>query len=282
MAGTLSIVATPIGHLEDITLRALNVLRTVSVIAAEDTRHTRKLLTHYGIGTPTISFHEHNSRVRVPQLIGRLKGGESIALVSDAGTPIVSDPGLELVQGCLHEDIAVDPIPGPSAPLALAVASGFPICPLTVWGFPPVRSKDRLNWLRRVSALENAVTFLEAPHRIMKTLADLATICGERPIVVGRELTKLHQTFYRGSVSEVAHGEIEARGEFTLILGPWSIALPDDANVGVAAERIWEEFRQMTEFGGMKRREAIRALAERHSLSSRDTYAALERAKARN
>lgn len=249
MAGTLSIVATPIGHLEDITLRALNVLRSVNLIAAEDTRHTGKLLAHFGISTPTISFHEHNTRSRIPGLLRQLREGQSIALVSDAGTPVLSDPGLELVQGCIEEGIAVDAIPGASAPLTLAVLSGFDFNPWTVFGFPPTRSLDRKTWLARVAETGHAVTFLEAPHRISRTIADLAAICGDRPIVIGRELTKLHQTLYRGSVQTLKDTGVEERGEFTVMLGPitpvlTAIVRPTDASLAEEFDGLQKRFGQ--------------------------------------
>src|SRR5205814_6793674 len=151
MSGTLYVVATPIGNLEDITLRALRVLREVDVIAAEDTRRTARLLSHHGISTPTVSFHEHNTRSRVPQLVSRLEAGEDVAVVTDAGTPGVSDPGLELVQAAIDRGIRVDPIPGASAPLAALIASGFPLAPFTVFGFAPYRSKDRKRWLEEIA-----------------------------------------------------------------------------------------------------------------------------------
>src|ERR687897_3318740 len=147
MSGTLYVVATPIGNLEDVTLRALRVRREVSVIAAEDTRRTAKLLTHYSISTPTLSFHEHNSHRRVPELLERLQRDQSVALVSDAGTPVLSDPGLELISASIDAAIPIEPVPGPSAPLAALVASGFPAEPLTILGFAPSRSKDRMQWL---------------------------------------------------------------------------------------------------------------------------------------
>src|SRR5688572_26257188 len=204
MPGTLFVVATPIGNLEDITLRALRVLREVPLIAAEDTRRTARLLARHAVSTPTISFHEHNARSRLPRLIARLQRGESVALVTDAGTPGISDPGTELVQACIEAGIGVDPIPGASAPLAAAVASGFPLMPLTIFGFPPHRSKDRSNWFSAVSKTTTTVTFFEAPHRIAETLRTAASILGERPMVVARELTKVHQEFLRGTAADVA------------------------------------------------------------------------------
>ena len=163
MSGTLFVVATPIGNLEDITFRALRVLREVDVIAAEDTRRTSKLLTHYGISTPAVSFHQHNTRSRLPHLIRRLERNENVALVSDAGTPGISDPGVELVDACAKKGIVVDPVPGPSAPLAAATASGFPLEPLTILGFVPTRAKDRKLWMDRVEGIRHTFTFFEAP-----------------------------------------------------------------------------------------------------------------------
>ena len=198
MSGTLFVVATPIGNLEDITFRALRVLREAHVIAAEDTRRTAKLLRHYDITTQTLSFHQHNTRTRLPQLIRRLASGEHVAMVTDAGTPGISDPGFELVEACFREGIAVDPVPGASAPLAAASASGFPLDPLTIFGFAPGRAKDRRAWLEGVLELDHTFTFFEAPHRIRQTLQDLGGILVNRQIVVWRELTKVHQQHIRG------------------------------------------------------------------------------------
>src|SRR5687767_6933993 len=193
MPGTLFVVATPIGNLEDITLRALRVLREADVIAAEDTRRTARLLSRHAISTPTVSFHEHNTRSRIPDLIRRLEAGKCVALVTDAGTPGVSDPGVELVQACIDARIPVDPVPGVSAPLTAAMASGFSLDPLTIFGFPPHRSKDRTDWIRTVSETRSTLTFFEAPHRIVQTLRLAAAVLGKRPIMLARELTKVHQ-----------------------------------------------------------------------------------------
>src|SRR5436190_9061582 len=166
MSGMLYVVATPIGNLEDITLRALRVLREVNVIAAEDTRRTARLLSHHGISSRTISFHQHNTRSRLPQLVSRLEAGENVAVVTDAGTPGVSDPGLELVQAAIEHGINVDPIPGASAPLTAVIASGFPMVPFTVFGFAPSRSSARINWLRSVAETTHTFSFFETPHRV--------------------------------------------------------------------------------------------------------------------
>src|SRR5688572_12407462 len=220
MAGTLFLVATPIGNLEDITLRALRVLREVSIIAAEDTRRTARLLAHYGLTTPMLSFHEHNTHGRTPQLIAKLAAGESVAVVTDAGTPGVSDPGVELVQACVQAGIAIDPVPGASAPLAAVVASGFPVLPLTICGFPPNRSKPRSEWIAAVSRLQSTVTFFEAPHRLIQTLTDAVPLLGNRQILVARELTKLHQEFIRGTAEALVRQITEVRGDVTVVVEP--------------------------------------------------------------
>ena len=280
MPGTLFVVATPIGNLEDITLRALRVLREVDLIAAEDTRRTARLLAKHAIATPTLSFHAHNTRTRLPQLMSRLKTGQSVALVTDAGTPGISDPGVELVDCCVKEGIAVDPIPGASAAITAAVASGFPLVPLTIWGFPPHRSKDRTKWLLARSETPTTMTFFESPHRIVETLRDCANILGDRPIMVGRELTKIHQEFLRGGASDIAAGLAQsAKGEFTVVIGPMT-------NVGRGESQPTDDtvaavFVQKTKIGGRSRRAAISATAKELEISSKAVYAAIERSKDR-
>src|SRR5687767_6742517 len=228
MPGILHVVATPIGNLEDITLRALRVLREVTLIAAEDTRRTAKLLTHHGISTPTLSFHEHNAHDRIPQLLARLAAGEAVAVVTDAGTPGVSDPGAELVHACVAAGVPVDPVPGASAPLTAVIASGFPVLPLLIHGFAPSRSKDRTSFLRTISSVESTVTFFESPHRIAATLSEAAAFWGERPIMLGRELTKLHQQFLYGTAADLASRLTNPRGEFTVVVGPPALK-PDES-----------------------------------------------------
>ncbi|MBM3817693.1 MAG: 16S rRNA (cytidine(1402)-2'-O)-methyltransferase [Acidimicrobiia bacterium] len=277
MAGTLFVVATPIGNLEDITLRALRVLREADIVAAEDTRRTARLLTHHGISTPTLSFHEHNTRARLPQLIARLEAGERVALVTDAGTPGISDPGIELVRACIDRGIPVDPIPGASAPLTAAVASGFPLEPLTVFGFAPSRAKDRKRWLEQSAAVAHTFTFFEAPHRIRETLSEAAGLWGGRPIVVARELTKLHQEFLAGPASSIIGRLTDPRGEFTVVVGP----RPKTTGVqaAVSDDEIVAEFGRTTDCVPGGRREAISAVARKYGRSSRDIYTIVERAK---
>jgi 16S rRNA (cytidine1402-2'-O)-methyltransferase len=277
MAGTLFLVSTPIGNLEDITLRALRVLREADVVAAEDTRRTRGLLVHHGIDTPMLSFHAHNTRGRLPQLLGRLARGENVALVTDAGTPSVSDPGLELVQACIEQGIEIDPIPGASAPLAAAVASGFPLAPWTVFGFPPHRSKDRKAWWSQVSATEHTVTFFEAPHRVRATLDEATIELGDRPIVVGRELTKAHQQFLRGTATTLSAALVSPKGEFTIVVGPKPTS--EISPVPVSEEVLADAFRQMTEQSGLGRRAAINRVAKEHGRSAREVYLAVEHQK---
>jgi 16S rRNA (cytidine1402-2'-O)-methyltransferase len=277
MSGTLFVVATPIGNLEDVTLRALRVLQSVDLIAAEDTRRTARLLAHHGISTPTISFHQHNTKARIPRLISRLQKGESVAVVTDAGTPGVSDPGIEMVEASIRAGILVDPIPGVSAPLVAAIASGFPLEPLTIFGFAPARSKDRTSWLEGVSAIQNTVTFFETPHRIARTMEEASHLLGNRPIMVGRELTKAHQEFIRGTAIELASQFSNPRGEYTVVVGPAS-GFTDPA-IAASDEAIVSEFCYSTEIVGNSRREAINAVAKKHRLPSRVVYQIIERSK---
>jgi 16S rRNA (cytidine1402-2'-O)-methyltransferase len=277
MSGTLYVVATPIGNLEDVTLRALRVLRTVDLIAAEDTRRTARLLAHHGISTPTLSFHQHNTRGRVPQLVARLQQGASIALVTDAGTPGVSDPGVELVQACVTVGIVVDPVPGVSAPLAAVIGSGFPVIPLTVLGFAPARSKDRLRWLKNVSAIENTVTFFETPHRILQTMTEASTLLGERQIVLARELTKAHQEFLRGTASQLLARLKETRGEFTVVVGPVNSA--GTGSISVDDSTVVADFCHSTDLPGVSRRAAINVVAAKHRIPAKQVYEIIERSK---
>jgi 16S rRNA (cytidine1402-2'-O)-methyltransferase len=278
MSGTLYVVATPIGNLEDITLRALRVLREVNVIAAEDTRRTARLLSHHAITSRTVSFHEHNARSRVPRLIERLEAGESVAIVTDAGTPGVSDPGLELVQAAIGRGIAVDPIPGASAPLTALIASGFPMVPFTVFGFAPSRSKARLEWLEAVAQTAHTFSFFEAPHRIRKTLGEAHLLFGERPIVAARELTKLHQEFLRGTASELATRISEPRGEFTLIVGQ-VCKQQDNNDIQLTDAEVADEFWRITNNGACSRRAVIKELAKKSGRSAKDVYSVIERTK---
>ena len=277
MPGTLYVVATPIGNLEDVTLRALRVLREVSLIAAEDTRRTARLLQHYSISTRTTSLHEHNERAKTPSLIARLLAGESIALVSDAGTPVVSDPGTHLVAQAHAAGIRVEPVPGPSAALAALSASGLPGREVVFAGFPPNRSKARQLWLVNLAMETRVLIFYEAPHRIRRTLEDMLQAFGDRRLALGRELTKVHEELVVRPISEHLHREFEERGEFTLIVEGQS--KPDELGVAPDVAAVAVEFGLLTNSGGFNRREAIRSLALRYGMSAREVFALLEQSK---
>lgn len=277
MPGTLYVVATPIGNLEDITLRALRVLREVAVIAAEDTRRTARLLQHYSISTPTTSVHEHNERARVPALLERLERGESVALVSDAGTPVLSDPGTLLVAAAHAAGVRVEPVPGPSAALAAVSASGLPADEILFLGFPPSRAGARRRWVTELAKERRLLVLYEAPHRIRETLQDLLELLGDRPMLVAREVSKLHESLVVQPISGQLRGLDETRGEFTLVVAgsegaEESPPLPPPDTLAV-------EFGQMTEDGGRARRDVIRELARKYRLSTRDMYRLLENAR---
>ena len=221
MAGILYVVATPIGNLEDVTLRALRILREVSLIAAEDTRRTARLLQHYSISTRTTSLHEHNERDKTPQLVDRLRAGDSIALVSDAGTPLISDPGQTLVAAARAAGIRVESIPGPSAVMAALSSSGLQTQEFVFLGFPPTRSKDRKEWFADLASQTRLAVFFEAPHRIRRTLSDLEAQLGrEREIAVGRELTKAHEELVVWPIYQLIEYFSEPKGEFTVLVPP--------------------------------------------------------------
>jgi 16S rRNA (cytidine1402-2'-O)-methyltransferase len=217
--GTLFIVATPIGNLDDITLRALDVLRSVSLIAAEDTRHTRKLLSFYNIHKPLVSYHSHNIRVRGPELLKRISAGTSVALVTDAGTPAISDPGALLVGQALERNLPVAVIPGPAALISALVASGLPTQPFAFLGFPPTRGSGRRQFFSAHANLPMTLILYESPQRLTKTLDDMLRSWGDRRIAIARELTKKFEEFFRGSLSEAAkHYANGTRGELTLVV----------------------------------------------------------------
>jgi 16S rRNA (cytidine1402-2'-O)-methyltransferase len=234
--GTLYLVATPIGNLQDITHRALTVLGRASLIAAEDTRHTLKLLSHYDIHTPLVSYHEHNKLARVDQILGALDQGD-VALVSDAGTPALNDPGYELVRAALQAGHTVSPVPGPSAPLAALVASGLPTDAYLYLGYLPRKTGERRRLLDAVSAMPYTLVFLETPHRLMEALQDLQTVLGDRSMAVARELTKLHEEIYRGTTSQALmyYAARPPRGEITLVVaGKSEPTVWDEAHVQAA------------------------------------------------
>jgi 16S rRNA (cytidine1402-2'-O)-methyltransferase len=275
MPGTLYVVATPIGNLEDVTLRALRILRDVSLIAAEDTRRTSRLLQHYSISTPTTSLHEHNERIKTPQLVRRLCEGKSIALVSDAGTPVISDPGARFVSAAHAAGVRVEPIPGPSAVMAAVSTSGFSGDQFLFLGFPPPRTTRRRKWLADLATETRPLVLYEAPHRIRETLQDMLSALGDRVVAIGRELTKVHEELVVQPISEHLRTFTDGRGEYTLVVAP---AEPDRPPVEVpSAVSIQHEFGQLTDNGSLSRRSAIKQLAIKYGLTAREVYAMVEK-----
>jgi len=271
MPGILYVVATPIGNLEDVTLRALRILREASVIAAEDTRRTARLLQHYSISTRTTSLHEHNEREKTPKLIERLQAGESIALVSDAGTPLVSDPGQTLVAAARAAGIRVEAIPGPSAVIAAVTSLGLPATEFTFLGFPPSRGNDRKTWLAAATKHPRLVIFFEAPHRVRSTLETLATLLeADRSIGIARELTKVHEQLVVRPIREVLAALGEPRGEFTVAIAPAKASVATASPPDLAT--MLAEVGQLTNNGELSRRQAIKVLSDRYGISANELY----------
>jgi 16S rRNA (cytidine1402-2'-O)-methyltransferase len=269
-SGILYLVGTPIGNLEDMTFRAIATLKQVDLIAAEDTRHTGKLLHHFGIDTPQTSYHEHNAHRRVPELVEKLLQGMAIALVTDAGMPAISDPGVELVQGCIAAGVRVIPIPVVTAGIAALTASGFATQHFGFDGFLPIDKKERRDRLEILRLETRTMILYEAPHRLLRTLGDLAaSLGGEHQIAIARELTKLHEEFWRGSIEgAIAYFTIHApKGEFTLVLQG---AEPSEKPAWTE-EIILRELQNLID-SGISRSEASRQLAELADLSRRQIY----------
>jgi len=268
-AGILYIVGTPIGNLEDMTVRAVRILQTVDLIAAEDTRHTGKLLHHFQIKTPQISYHEHNRMIRVPELVAKLQQGLAIALVSDAGMPGISDPGYELVKACAEEGFTVVPIPGASAVIAALSASGLPSDRFIFEGFLPAKSQARRTHLESLQSESRTIVFYESPHRLRATLQDLADVLGgDRKITLARELTKLHEEFWRGTTAEAIelHTKREPQGEYTIV-----VAGAEAVKVVLSESALRSELQTLLN-QGLSRSDASRQLAQQTSLPRRQIY----------
>ena len=268
--GSLYLVATPIGNLEDITLRAIRVLKEADLIACEDTRQTQKLLQHYGIHKELISYHSHNELTRAPELVIQLEEGAQVALVSDAGTPVVSDPGHRLVVLCQRHHIPVVPIPGPSAFVAALAASGLPVEEFLFVGFLPSRTGARRKKLDELRSEPRAIVLYEAPHRLADTLADAAEILGGRHAVIAREVTKIHEEFLRGSLGELrdAARQREPRGEITLLIGP---AVEEEAQA-VPVVSLRKRVAQLESELGLDRKAALKQAARERGLGKREAY----------
>ncbi len=267
MPGILYIVATPIGNLEDVTLRALRVLKEVDLIAAEDTRHTRHLLTHYGIKTPLTSYHEHNEREKASSLVERIKNGANVALVADAGTPAIADPGFRLVVAAIHAGIQIVPLPGACALATVLSASGLPTDRFQFEGFLPAKKSQRQAKLQALSEVVATMIFYEAPHRLGETLSDLQQILGARQIAVAREVSKVHEEFVRGTVAEVI-GQLadrEVKGEITIVVHGSA------GEAQISEQQLRAEIGRLTSAGtGVK--EIAELLGERYGLSKREVY----------
>jgi 16S rRNA (cytidine1402-2'-O)-methyltransferase len=267
VAGVLYVVATPIGNLEDITLRAIRVLKEVDLIAAEDTRHTKKLLAHYGITTRLNSYYDEVEAEKAPLLVEQLKNGKNIALVSDAGTPTLSDPGFRLVQEAIRAAIPVVPVPGPSALIAALSAGGLPTDRFVFEGFLPVKKRQRRERLQRLRQEERTLVFYEAPHRLKETLEDILELLGDREMVLGREITKVYEEFIRGGLGEVTVeiGRREIRGEIVLLVSGF-------AGEPVVSEDVLKAEIEKLVQKGLRIKEIAEIVGERFSRSKREIY----------
>ena len=275
--GTLYIVGTPIGNLEDISCRAVRILREVDLIACEDTRQTKKLLDHYGIDKPTVSYHEYNESRRAEELVEKLKAGTTIAQVSDSGMPAISDPGYRVVKLAIENGVAVVPIPGASAVIAALAASGLPTDAFEFRGFLPAKAGQRRTALEELRALQHTVIFYEAPHRVLESLEDMVQTLGpRRPVVIARELTKVYEEFIRGTAEEVLGiaRQRELKGEITLLIGKaeglQSVAAKPDLRT-----RVEEVMREQK----LDEKSALKVVAKEQGLSKSEVYRELQRKK---
>jgi 16S rRNA (cytidine1402-2'-O)-methyltransferase len=268
-SGILYLIATPIGNLEDITLRALRLLKEVDLIAAEDTRHTRKLLTHYGITTPLTSYYDQVEAEKAPELIAQLQAGKNIALVSDAGTPCIADPGFRLVTEAVEAGISVVPIPGPSMVTALLSVGGLPTNRFAFEGFLPAKRSQRRKALQHLKQEERTLVFFESPHRVLDMLADLEDICGNRQIVIGRELTKMFEEVLRGETSElrVMLAAREIKGELAILIAGQSETPPSEE-----ARPLAEEIQELSA-QGFSLKDVARIVSETRGIPKREVYA---------
>lgn len=278
LAPGIYLVATPIGNLEDITLRALRVLKQADLIACEDTRQTQKLLNHFGIEKPTVSYHEHNEASRAAELIEKLAQGARIAVVSDAGMPGISDPGFRLVSLAIERGIAVVPIPGPAAFVAALVASGLPVESFVFMGFLPPKSGARRRVLERIKESLQTQIFYEAPHRIRETLEDIVAMLGsQRHVVVARELTKIHEEFLRGTAAEIlgtVNGRGELKGEIVLLIGPAA-----EGNTPAASTSIRDRVSQLMREEQFDEKAALKKVAKERGISKSEAYRELHQQK---
>jgi 16S rRNA (cytidine1402-2'-O)-methyltransferase len=280
MPSTLYLVATPIGNLADITYRAIQILKNVDLIACEDTRHTRKLLQHYDINTKLISYHDHNEQDRANELVERLKQGDDIAVVSDAGTPAISDPGFRLVRAAIENGIPVVPVPGPSALISALISAGLPTNEFYFAGFLPARSGARQTRLNELKTIPATLVFYEAPHRLLATLKDALQVLGEREAVVARELTKLHEELRRGRLSDlVAHYSDEnPRGEIVLLIDRTVLNAGSTSSQSSSVAALIEQLEQ----DGVDHRAALKKAARELGISRAEAYRRLVAERGQN
>lgn len=282
-AGKLYIVSTPVGNLADITLRALETLRTVDLIAAEDTRRTRKLLSYFEIHKPTVSYHEHNARTRGSELLEKIVSGKSVALVTDAGTPCISDPGYLLVEAALARQIELVAVPGPTALISALVVSGLPPQPFVFLGFPPAKGAERRRFFEKYATLDMTLLLYESPNRLEKTLKSMEAVWGDRKMAVARELTKLHEEVFRGRISEaLSHFAGEVRGEIALVVeGAGARGAAAKTSQVLHGEDTslespdWKEELKELLAGGLSAKEAVREISRRRGLPRRTVYQAV-------
>jgi 16S rRNA (cytidine1402-2'-O)-methyltransferase len=273
MAGTFYLVATPIGNLQDMTFRAVEILRTVDIIACEDTRHSIKLLNHFRISNKLVSYHEHNEHERADELIDRMKSGSSVALISDAGTPAISDPGHVIVKAAIDAGISVVPIPGAAAFVSAAIASGLPVDSLFFGGFLPAKKGDRRRRLEEIASVPSTLVLYESPHRIAVSLADCAEVLGDRKAVVARELTKLHEEFVRGTLSELSGIATDqlSKGELVVV-----IDRPSEDTVAVdVVSKLAERYADLINTG-VDHKDALKRAAKEFRIKRADAYRQLQ------
>lgn len=270
--GTLFVIATPIGHLDDITLRAIESLKRVDMIACEDTRQTRKLLNRHGIKAKVMSYHKFNELKKSETILGLLEQGKEVALVSDAGTPGISDPGYLLVKLALEKGIAVYPVPGPSALTAILSISGLPLHSFSFYGFLPKKQGEKRKFLSSLRSRKETLIFFESPHRMMKSLSDMLKIFGPRRIVIGREMTKIHEETIRGTLQDILESfkerePVRQKGEYAMIVeGARSAEAQHDGT------SIYEYFMELVEEAGLNRKEAIKMVSKKKGIPKRQVY----------
>ena len=269
MTGKLLLVGTPLGNLSDMPPRAVDALKSADLILCEDTRHTRKLLTHFGIDRPTDSYHEHNEDQKAESLVDRIERGETLALVSDAGMPVISDPGYRIVRLARERGLAVEPVPGPFAGVLALAASGIAPLPFTFLGFSPHRKSERLDFYRRAAELAHTVVVYESPERVVASLEDALEVLGDTEVAVARELTKMHEEILSGSISSVLATLRErdrVHGEITLVFAAAARVAEE-----VPVDTLREEFERLRE-SGMRRNDAVKAVAEKFGMRKNDVY----------